>query len=49
MSQIVETLETAKALMFANDTNLVCHRQSDVDIESKLNRDMENIQRVPKV
>ena len=46
MSQIVETLDTTNALMFANDTNLVCHRQSVVDIESKLNRDMENIQNI---
>ena len=43
ISPIVGTLEKTKALMFANDTNLVCHRQSAVDIESKLNRNMENI------
>ena len=29
--------------MFANDTIRICHTQSVVDIESKLNRDLENI------
>ena len=39
------SLQTNKASMFADDTNLSCKRQTSADIEYKLNCDLENIQK----
>ena len=43
VNDLPNCLETTKASMFADDTNLVCYGQSAADTESKLDRDMENL------
>ncbi|CAB3978356.1 Hypothetical predicted protein [Paramuricea clavata] len=45
INDLPNCLQTTKASMFADDTNLPCKEQSSADIECKLNRDLDNIQK----
>ena len=45
INDLPNCLQTTKASMFADDTNLFCKGQSSADIEYKLNCDLDNIQK----
>jgi hypothetical protein len=45
INDLPNCLQTTKASMFADDTNLSCKGQSSADIEYKLNCDLDNTQK----
>ena len=43
INDLPDCLTATKASMFADDTNISCHGDSSVDIEQKLNTDLEKV------
>ncbi len=45
INDVPNCLQTTKASMFADDTNLCCKGQTSADVEYKLNNDLKNIRK----
>ncbi len=45
INDLPNCLQTTKASMFADDTNLSCKGQTSADVEYKLNNDLNNIRK----